>query len=108
MTNDRMNPDIGVDRETSGTGGDWLADRNYWRANYMARPYVKADRGFEYYEPGYRYGFEEAQRLAGRTWNDVRDDLERGWNEFRYRGEARWDDVRDAARDAWERIKANR
>jgi hypothetical protein len=83
-----------------------LADRfPYNRERAMADI---ADRSFDYYEPGYRYGYQEPKRLAGRTWDDVRSDLERAWNEFQYRGEARWDDVKDAVRDAWDRATGKR
>lgn len=106
---DRINRDIGTEPAAgAATGTDWPAYREYWRTNFMSRPYVSVDRGFEFYEPGYRYGFEEARRVAGRTWDDVRGDLERGWNQLSYRGEAKWEDVKDAVRDAWERIKGNR
>jgi hypothetical protein len=91
-------PDTGV------AGTDWGTERDYWRTNYQSRPYVSADRAFEYYEPGYRYGYQEAKRQAGRTWDQVKDDLQREWNEFQYRGQARWEDVKDAVRDAWDRV----
>lgn len=106
---DRINRDEpGSDRTTQAGATDWQADRDYWFGNYASRPYVSADRAFDFYEPGYRYGYEEAKRLAGRTWHDAQNDLEQGWNEFRYRGRARWEDVKDAVRDAWDRVTQNR
>ena len=42
--------------------GDWNNDRNWWQGNFATRPYVSADRRFEDYEPGYRFGYESANR----------------------------------------------
>ena len=36
--------------------GDWGTEEQYWRSNFSTRPYVNADRGFDFYQPGYRYG----------------------------------------------------
>jgi hypothetical protein len=54
--------------------------------------------------PGYRYGFESAQRHRGRKWADLESDLERDWGNYSYRGKSTWQQVKDAARDAWERV----
>ena len=51
--------------------GDWGTEEQYWRSNFNTRPYVIADRGFDYYRPGYRYGYESATLYRGRNWNDV-------------------------------------
>ena len=58
---------------TSGTSRniDWTTEDQYWRTNWNTRPYVSADRGYDYYRPGYQYGYEAANRYRGREWNDV-------------------------------------
>ena len=91
---------------TTGTTGliDWTTEDAYWRQNYASRPYVRADRGYEYYQPGYRYGFESAQRYRGREWNEVESDVRRGWDRFEYRAQSTWENVKDAVRDAWDRV----
>ena len=91
---------------TSGTGlgTDWLAEEQYWRTNWNDRPYVTADRGFDYYRPGYQYGYESANRYRGRNWNDVESDLRTGWDRFEHRGESTWEHMKDAVRDAWNRV----
>jgi hypothetical protein len=84
---------------------DWNAEDSYWRANYSTRPYASSGSySYDYYQPGYRYGFESAQRYQGRRWEDVESDLERGWDRFEYRGKSTWQQVKDAARDAWDRV----
>ena len=86
-------------------GGDWRSEEAYWRENFSRRPYASADRGFDYYQPGYRYGFESANRFSGREWNDVEGDLRSGWDRFEHRGASTWDHVKDAVRDAWNRVR---
>ena len=88
------------------TPADWHVENDYWRKNYSTRPYA-GTFDYDYYEPGYRYGFESANRYENRSWNDVESDLERGWDSFQYRGKSTWQQVKDAVRDAWERARMN-
>lgn len=88
---------------------DWANEENYWRTNYRNRPYASSgDYDFDYYRPGYRYGFESAQRYHGRSWDDVESDLSRGWNAFEHRGTSTWEQVKAAVRDAWDRVTGHR
>ena len=89
---------------TGGTSTDWTTEEQYWRSNWNTRPYVSADRGYEYYQPGYRYGYEAATRCRGRNWNDVEGELRSGWDRFENRGQSTWENVKDAVRDAWNRV----
>jgi hypothetical protein len=93
----------------SGAGGsgltrDWNTEESWWRDNWSSRRYASGDRGFDYYRPGYRYGFESANRYRGREWNDVESDLRTGWNSYEHRGQSTWEDLKDAVRDAWDRV----
>ena len=92
----------GTDR-TTGTG-DWRNEERWWRDNFLARPYVDESRGFEYYEPGYRYGFESANRFGRRPWTEVEGDLRTGWDRYEHRGQSTWEQVKDSVRDAWDRV----
>ena len=49
--------------------GDWSTEEPFWRNSFITRPYVSADRGFDFYRPGYRYGYESATRYRGRNWS---------------------------------------
>jgi len=84
--------------------GDWGTEEQYWRSNFSTRPYVNADRGFDFYQPGYRYGYESATRYRGRNWNDVESDLRTSWDRYEHRGQGTWENVKDAVRDAWNRV----
>ena len=90
----------------SKRSGDWAAHDEYWRDNYGERPYAKADRAYEYYQPAYKYGHESAFFYGGRPWDgEVEDDLARGWEQARGDSNCTWAEVRDAVRDAYERAQ---
>jgi hypothetical protein len=82
---------------------DWNAEDEYWKSNYRSRPYAGTN-DYEYYRPGYRYGYESANRFEGRTWSEVESDLQRGWDKFEHRGESTWEHMKHAVRDAWDRV----
>ena len=63
---------------------------------------------YEYYQPGYRYGYKAANRYQGREWDDIEPDLSRDWDRYEYRGESTWERVKDAVRDAWDRVTGKR
>jgi len=87
----------------------WEDEDRYWRTNFSGRPYATSgDRDYDFYQPGYRYGFESAQRYEGRDWNDVESDLSRSWNSYQYRGSSTWEQIKDAVRDAWDRVTGHR
>ncbi len=88
---------------------EWGDEDTYWRSNYRNRPYASsADRDYDFYQPGYRYGYEAANRYQGREWDEVESDLSREWNAYEYRGTSTWQQIKDAVRDAWDRVTGNR
>ena len=93
----------GMNRDSVGAR-DWSSEEAYWRGNFTSRPYVTSDRDFEYYRPGYRFGFESANRHRGREWSDVESDLRSGWDRYEHRGQSTWENVKDAVKDAWHRV----
>jgi hypothetical protein len=87
----------------------WTDEDAYWRTSYRTRPYASsAGREYDYYQPGYRYGYEAANRYRDRSWTDVESELSRDWNSYQYRGSSTWDQIKDAVRDAWDRVTGNR
>lgn len=87
---------------------DWDAEDAYWRTNYPQRPYAAGSRDYEAVRPGYRYGYEAANRYRDRGWNDVEPELSRSWSSYEHRGSSTWEQVKDAVRDAWDRVTGNR
>ena len=88
--------------------GDWNLDQAWWRENFRNRPYVTADRRFEDYEPGYRFGYQSLSRYRGKNWNDVESNLSSDWQHFEGRGQSTWENVKDSVRDAWDSITGKR
>jgi len=87
----------------------WDDEDTYWRSNYRTRPYASdAGREYDYYRPGYRYGYEAANRYQNRSWNDVEADLSRDWSSYEHRGTSTWEQMKQAVRDAWDRVTGNR
>ena len=94
---------------SSQNRSSWNDEDAYWRSNYQGRPYASsAGRDYDYYQPGYRYGYDAANRYQNRSWNDVEGDLSRDWDRYEHRGTSTWEQIKEAARDAWDRVTGNR
>jgi hypothetical protein len=67
---------------------------------------VQKDKTFDDYHPAYRYGWESASRPEnqGRRFDEIENDLSRGWQKARGTATHEWNDVKHATRDAYERI----
>jgi hypothetical protein len=84
-------------------------EEEYWKTEYRNRPYYRAEREWEFYQPAYRYGWESAGRpeYRGRTFEEIEPELSERWN-LQRRSDAphpsEWTDVRDVSRDAYERV----
>ena len=88
---------------------DWNEEDSYWRTNFRTRPYASsAGRDYDYYKPGYRFGYDAANRYRDRSWSEVESDLSRDWNSFEDRGQSTWEQMKDAVRDAWDRVTGKR
>ena len=84
---------------------DWTDEDAYWRTNYRTRPYASsASNEYDYYQPGYRYGYEFANKYPGRSWSEAEAELSEGWNKYEHRGGSTWEQMKDAVRDAWDRV----
>ncbi len=66
------------------------------------------DRGYEHYQPAYRYGHDAARQHSGRQWDEVEGDLERGWHSVHGTSRGAWDEMKHAARDAWDHTRGDR
>ena len=86
---------------------DWTTEDEYWRTNYKTRPYA-GSYDYDYFQPGYRYGYESAHRYQGKKWDDVEGDLRTGWDRYEHRGHSTWEQVKHAVRDGWDRLMGRR
>jgi hypothetical protein len=84
---------------------EWKDEDTYWRSNFKRRPYAATSEfDYNYFQPGYRYGYDAAHRFKNSDWDDIEPELERGWTSYEHRGESTWEHVKLAVRDAWDRI----
>ena len=94
----------GLASQQTRKGFDVTAEDAYWREQYIRRPYVKADRSYEYYQPAYRYGWESRLTNAGKSWEEMEPHLARGWEDNLASSQVAWHEARLAVRDAWSRV----
>jgi hypothetical protein len=83
---------------------DWTTDERFWRDNYRTRPYTDESRDFEFYRPGYQYGYDAADRIGQRPWTEAEPQLRSGWDRYEGRGQSTWDEMKETVKDAWDRI----
>jgi phage tail tape-measure protein len=76
----------------------------YWRDNYMSRPYVKPGTAYDDYRDAYLYGGSTRARVT-QTWDEVENDLERGWDTAKVKSNLAWNDAKHAVRDGWHRVE---
>ena len=75
----------------------------YWREAHRDAPYYSSERGYDFYAPAYRVGYEGRVKYDGRSYDEIEDDLAADY--ARYQGDdLNWDEVRPATRAAWERV----
>jgi hypothetical protein len=87
----------------------WEDEESYWRTNWRTRPYASSGSAdYNVYQPGYRYGYESANRYSDREWNDIESDLRTNWSTYEHRGSSTWEQVKGAVRDAWDRVTGHR
>ena len=87
---------------------NWDDEDIYWRSSFRSRPYADAGRDYDYYRPGYRYGYDAANQYPNRSWADVEADLSRDWSSYEHRGTSTWEQIKHAVRDAWDHVTGNR
>lgn len=98
---------LDTNENLAGTGGARAKgvmetfNDHWWRDNYSTLDGLQADRGYEHYEPGFRYGWDSAGRHRGRRFEDVEPELERDWTSAQR--DRAWGEHRGAIRHAFER-----
>lgn len=89
---------------------DPTLEGEYWRHEYPNRPYYRAERPYEDFEPAYRYGWESAANpeFSGRSFEEVESGLKTNWPSYCELEESEessdWSEMREATRDAYNRI----
>ena len=76
----------------------------YWRDSYKTRPYV-AGESYDRWRPAYQYGWQSYGRYRRQKFDEVEQELRKGWEKTEYAGSLGWEKAKNAARDAWHRIE---
>lgn len=79
----------------------------YWREAHTREPYYRSDYTYDDYAPGYRTGYEAANRYAGKNkaFDDVEPELRAQYERIKGKSRLAWDEARSAARAAWHRVE---
>lgn len=82
-----------------------VGDDAVYRNHYDNSPHHLADRDYESVSPAYRLGHLAARNpdYHGRHFNEIEDDLHRGWDAGARQAYGEWDSVREYANDAYDR-----
>ena len=80
-------------------------EEEYWRENYVNRPYVTSGTTYDTYHPAYQHGWESTTRYEAQTFEEAEPQLRSDWEKTKANSSMKWEEAKDAARDAWERIK---
>jgi hypothetical protein len=97
----------GLAGKAAGEAVNPTEEDRYWRENHASRPYFKNGRTYDDYRPAYAYGWESAGRpeYHGRKFEDVENDLSRGWDKARGTTRSEWSEMKAATRDAFDRAQ---
>ncbi len=76
-------------------------DDQYFRDSYPTRPY-QSTASYETYRPAYQYGATAHGQYSGKRYDDVRSDLQSGWEKSPSASSFGWDKAEPAVRDAYE------
>lgn len=95
----------GVAGKMAGEAINPTEEDAYWRENYPKRDYAEPGRGYDDYQPAYRYGWESKPRYPDRTFDQAEEELRRDWDKSRGSSSLDWEHARKASQDAWKRIE---
>lgn len=80
------------------------AEEIFWKETYVREPYYVAGRGFEYYAPGFRAGWEGRVLHDGRSFEEAEPSLQSSYNLGKKELDPTWHEIRPAAHAAWNRV----
>jgi hypothetical protein len=82
---------------------DASTEGEYWRDNFVHRPYVDPNADYADYGPAYDHGVHGYRTNPGRSFDEVESELAMRWPSSRGASNLSWDRARHASRDAWDR-----
>lgn len=101
-------PDASPYHSTTSYGDRDYKDFSNYRSDFLRHYqeyYTDTDYDYDYYEPGYRFGYAAAteNQYRNRTWTDVEPDLRRRW-ETEYGDKGAWESFKDSVQYGWDKI----
>lgn len=93
----------GAAGHAAGERIDPTGEAEYWKNAHSSRPYYDKSHTWDDYEPAYRYGWDARTQHRDRKFDDVQNDLERGWETAKGKSKMTWERAKDAVRDSWDR-----
>ncbi len=94
----------GVAGHEIGKGVDPAMEHEYWRDNYLTRPYALSGMPYGMYGPAYQYGWEARVYHHDQSFDQVAPHLQRQWSAHRGTSTLDWEQAKHAVRDSWNRI----
>ncbi len=94
----------GVAGHEIGKGVDPSMEHEYWRDNYLTRPYAHSGMAYGMYGPAYQYGWEARVYHQDQSFDQVAPHLQREWPVHRGTSTLDWEQAKHAVRDSWNRI----
>ena len=79
-------------------------EESYWRESYLHEPFFVPGHDYEYYEPGFRSGWEGRVQHDGRSFEAAEADLAAQYNRTKTNFQPDWSHMRPAALAAWNRV----
>ena len=67
--------------------------------------HYNSERSWSDYEPAYKCGYSKYDSYAGKKFEDVENDLERGWDATKANSNLAWNEARGAVKDGWHYIE---
>lgn len=98
----------GLAGKAVGEAIDPTVEDAFWNRQYNQEPYYAQGRTYADYAPAYRTGYEARGRFAGRTFDDVEDDLRASYERAKGGSRLDWTAARPATRAAWDRVTTQR
>ncbi len=79
-------------------------EEEFWRDAYKAEPYYDSAYNYADYSPAYRTGYEGFRRNAGKSFEEMEQDLNQDYQHSHGKSRLSWEQARPAARSAWTRL----
>lgn len=83
------------------------AEHEFWRIEFLKRPYFTPGSLYEEFGPAYQYGWESYCTFGtkGKTFKEIEAELRRDWDNRRGKSKLSWEHAKGATHDAWQRVE---